>query len=99
MTKLRGLFLFLAKNRLDQMKQVFDESKVAMRADCNLRTCQTATLRAELICNLRTRQIAIFAAGAKAARFGALLVLHTPKKSTFGRRYTISSPNLSTMKN
>jgi len=70
------------------MKQVFEKSKGAMRADCNLRTRQTATLRAGLICNLRTRQIATLAAGAKAAPDGALLVAHTPKKSTFGWRYT-----------
>ena len=88
MTKLRGLFLFPAKNRLDQMKQIFGKSKVANRANCNLRTLRAATLRAGLICNLRTRQIATLAASAKAARFGALLVLHNPKKSTFGSRYT-----------
>ena len=83
MTELRGLFLFLAKNRLDKMMQVFDKIKSAKRADCNLRQKRIATL----------------AAGAKATRFGALLVLHTPKKSTFGSRYTVSSPNLSTKKN
>ena len=69
------------------MKQVFGKSKLAKRANCNLKTCQTATLRAGLICNLRTRQIATLAAGAKAAPDGAHLVAHTPKKSTFGRIY------------
>lgn len=81
------------------MKQDFEKSNGAKRANCNLKTRQTATLRAGLICNLRIRQNATLAASAKAASDGALLLAHTPKKSTFGRRYTISSPNLSTKKN
>lgn len=62
-----GLFLFPAKNRLGQMKQILGKSMVAHRANCNLRTMRIATL----------------AAGAKAAPVGALLVVDTHNENVF----------------